>query len=128
MEQIYGKNATVADLQRPLEDWEFNPRCRRSIKGRVKKTETSASDHDKIASNNDSKLLATSQLENVSIRKEQATSQIAKQEQTKTLIDEKTRAILIKKVCSNNNISYLNANADKICHTYTLLGYNFCFS
>ena len=89
MEQIYGKNATVADLQRPLEDWEVNPRCRRSIKGRVKKTETSASDHDKIASNNDSKLFATSQLENVSIRKEHATSQIAKQEHTKTLIDEK---------------------------------------
>ena len=36
VELIYGKNATVADLQRPLEDWESNKRCLRSIKGRAK--------------------------------------------------------------------------------------------
>ena len=80
MELIYGKNATVADLQRPLEDWEVNKRCRRSIKGRVKKTETNTSDPEKIASNNESKLFATSQMENFSIKKEHATSQITKQE------------------------------------------------
>ena len=80
VELIYGKNATVADLQRPLEDWEVNKRCRRSIKGRVKKTETNTSDPEKIASNNESKLFATSQLQNLSIKKEHATSQITKQD------------------------------------------------
>ena len=36
-DQIYGKGATVAEMQRPLEDWEFNPRCLRSIKYHHKK-------------------------------------------------------------------------------------------
>ena len=38
VELIYGKNATVADLQRPLEDWEVNKHCLRSLKGPFKKT------------------------------------------------------------------------------------------
>ena len=37
VELIYGKNATVADLQRPLEDWEINKHCLRSLKGPFKK-------------------------------------------------------------------------------------------
>lgn len=40
LDQIYGPNPTIKDLTRPLEEWETNKHCLRSIKHERSKTKS----------------------------------------------------------------------------------------